>query len=180
VIRRRAGATPLTVLTPIRAGAEAVLAVRLRALPDGEGSPFHGLPGVHFARLVVIDRLREGYPGAPLPPSSLAAGYLLFTSTFDGTVAEHLAELRTRLGRRADDIWGHCIDYPGHDRQQQFLKYFLRNRIRENRWHRAYDATVPEIRAALDLRRRHVKFALRAQGLGEQELREAFRAEFGG
>lgn len=177
---RRAGATPLTVLTPIRAGAEAALAVHLRTLPEGERSPFHQLPGVHFAHLVVIERLRDDYLGAPLPPSSLAACYLLFTSTFDGTVAEHLAELRTRLGREADDIWGHCINYPGHERPQQFLEYFLRNRIRENRWHRAYDATVPEIRAALELRRRHIEFALRARRLGEQELQEAFLAEFGG
>lgn len=176
----RAGATPLTVLTPIRAGAEAALAAHLRTLPEGDESPFRRLPGVHFARLVVIDGLRNDYLGAPLPPSSLAAGYLLFTSTFDGTVAEHLAELGIRLGGEADDIWGHCIGYPGHGTQQRFLDYFLRNRIRENRWHRAYDATVPEIRAALDLRRRHIRFALHARVLGEQELQEAFLAEFGG
>jgi hypothetical protein len=180
VTRRRAGATPLTVLTPILAGAEAALAVHLRTLPEGEDSPFGGLPGVHFARLVVIDRLRDDYLGAPLPPSSLAAGYLLFTSTFDGTVAEHLAELRTRLGRKADDIWDHCVNYPGHERPQQFVEYFLCNRIRENRWHRAYTATVPEIRTALGLRRRHIEFARRAQALSDEDLQREFRTEFGG
>lgn len=180
MIRSGAGAAPLTVLTPIRAGAEHELTAYLQNIPPGAGSPFHRLPGTHFARWVVVDRRPRDYSGAPVPPSSLRSSYLLFTSIFDSTVAEHVEELRIRLGVEADEVWGCCVGYPGRRQQRRFRKYLEHNRIREDIWHRAYDATVPQIRAALDLRRRHIEFALRAQGLDDRQLHQAFLDEFGG
>ena len=178
--RRRDGAAPLTVLTPILTGAEQDLTEYLENIPPGEGSPFRRLPGTHFARWVVIDRPRGDYQGAPVPPTSLLSSYLLFTSTFDSTVAEHVEELRIRLGAEADEVWRPCVGYPGRRQQRKFRQYFTHNRIREDIWHRAYDATVQEIRAALDLRRRHIEFALRSQRLDDQELHRQFLEEFGG
>ena len=171
---------PLTVLTPVHPGREERLSAYLRAIPQDEGSPFRRLPGTHFARWVVVDRLREGYLGAPFPPTPLRGSYLLYTSTFDSTVVEHVEELRIRLGAEADAVWEHCVGYPGRRQQGRFRRYLLHNRIRENIWHRAYDATVPEIRAALDLRCQHIEFARHTQGLDDEDLHREFLERFGG
>jgi hypothetical protein len=180
VTRRRATATPLTLLTPIRAGEESELAAYLAQVPRGEDSPFRRLPRTHFARWVIVDQLHRDYPGAPVPGEPLAASYLMFTSTFDGTVREYVEELRIRLGVEADGVWGHCIKYPGRRRQGPFRRYLLHNRVPVHLSYAAYDATVAEVRAATDLRNRHVALARRVQGMDDLELQKAFRAEFGG
>jgi hypothetical protein len=105
--------------------------------------------------------------------------YLLFTSTSNRSPEDHVEDLRTALQRHADAVWGHCVGYPGHDRAAQFRRYLLHNRLPIHRWSPAYDATVQEVRDALDLRRRHAELAMRTQRADDLELHDAFLAEFG-
>jgi hypothetical protein len=105
--------------------------------------------------------------------------YLLFTSTFNGTVPAYLEELRTGLGAEADDVWGHCVNYPGHHRAAPFRRYLLHNSLPVHLWFAAYQATVPEVRTALDLRERHIAFARRVQGKDDKALLAAYVEEFG-
>jgi hypothetical protein len=105
--------------------------------------------------------------------------YLLFISTANRPPEEHVEDLRTGLREYADMVWGHCIGYPGHGRAAEFHRYLLHNRLPDHRWWAAYDATVPEVRDALALRRRHAELAMRIQTRDDLELHEAFLAEFG-
>jgi hypothetical protein len=179
--RDRTSATPLTLLTPIRPGEERELEAYLAQLPRDENSPFRRLSSTHFARWAVIDRLASDYAGAPSPVQPLHMSYLLFSSTFNGPVREYLEELRVRLGAEADTIWGHCVNYPGHRRPGPFRRYLLHNEVPVHLWYTAYDATVTEVRAAVDLRRRHIEFARRVQELDDdKDLHRAFIEEFGG
>jgi hypothetical protein len=105
--------------------------------------------------------------------------YLLFTSTFNGKLGSYLEELRVRLGADADRVWGHCVGYPGHGDPVRFPRYLRHNRLPNHLWYPAYQATVPEIRTALDLRNRYIAFAQRAQGMCDKQLREAYIEDFG-
>jgi hypothetical protein len=105
--------------------------------------------------------------------------YLLFTSTANRPPEQHVEDLRTGLRGHADAVWGHCVGYPGHERSADFCRYLLRNRLPVHRWFAAYDATVQQVREALDLRLRHAEFAVRTQMTDDLDLQKAFLAEFG-
>lgn len=172
-------ATSLTVLAPIRPGDEAELATCLAQLPQGAESPFARLSSTHFARWVIIGEMASDFPGAPWPARPLRTRYLSFTSTFNSPVPEYVEELRVCLGADADRVWGHCVNYPGHHHADRFRRYLLRNRVPTHMFFAAYDATVPTVRTALDLRNRHIAFAREAQGMDDEELRQAFIEQFG-
>lgn len=172
-------ATPLTVLTPIRPGDEADLEAHLAQLPQGEQSPFDRLSSTHFARWVIVGPLRTDYPGAPWPAPPLRMRYLLFTATFNSPVEDYVEELRTGLGADADAVWGHCVNYPGHHDAAGFRRYLRRNSLTTHQWFSAYDATVTEVRTALDLRDQHLALARRTQTMADKELRQAFIDQFG-
>ena len=78
---RSARSFAVTLLTPVRAGAEGELRAYLNGLGVGDASPLTKLPYVHFARWVVIDQLKTDWPGAPVPPPRLKSQYLLFTAS---------------------------------------------------------------------------------------------------
>jgi hypothetical protein len=169
---------PLTVLTPVHPGREPALGDCLGRLPPGAAGPFERVPGTHVARWVLIRRIVSDYPGAPVPPAPLRMQYLLFTSTFDGSVDHHVEGIRTRMAAEADGVWGHCVGYPGSADRAGFHAYLRHNSLPVNRRFAAYDASVPHIRAALRLRERHIAFAPTAQDLPDDQLRRAFLEQF--
>jgi hypothetical protein len=179
VKRSPTAATPLTVLAPVRPGEEAELTAALDRMPRGEQSPFARLSSTHFARWVVVGEPGAEFPGAPWPARRLRMRYLLFTSTFNGKVGSYLEELRVRLGAQADQVWGHCVGYPGHHDPVRFRRYLRHNSVPVHLWYAAYQATVPEVRTALDLRDRHIAFAQQAQGMCDKQLLQAYVAHFG-
>src|SRR5215213_3742992 len=99
----------LTVLTPVRPGAEQGLRDYLAAL-RGSTSPLARLPRTHFGRWVIVPKFVEG--PAQRKADDLGCTYLLFTSTFDGPLDSYLDELCTELAAEAAEIWGRCIGYP--------------------------------------------------------------------
>lgn len=168
---------PFTALTAVLPAHEQHLAASLDALPAGDASPFARMASTHFARFVVLDRWATAAPGwrSSRPPLQ----HLLFTSTSNSPPDEHIEELRVCLGPWADEIWGQCVGYPGSASPRDFRRYLRHNRLRISLAYRAYAATVPEVRAGLDLRRRHAEFARAQQGRSDAELRTLFRREFG-
>jgi len=104
----------LTVLAAIRRGEEASLRDTLRAIGDdirgkslraGIGRPhvdFARSRSIHFARFAI---LRD-------PERGPAAARLLFSSNYDGTLENHIAEL-IDLTSDMDAIWGRCDGYEG-------------------------------------------------------------------
>jgi len=171
--------THFSALTPIRPAERELLGAYLRELPDGARSPFRRLCRTHLARWVIIDQVKRDFPGAPRAPRPLRMRYLLYTSTFNGDVREHLEELRLRAGAQTDAIWGHCVGYPGRRRRAAFHRYFRHNRLPTTLGFAAYESTIDQVRTALEVRDAHIPFAVRAQHLRDEDLQAAFLEHFG-
>ena len=67
--------------------------------------PFDRLPGVHFARLVILPQATD-LAGAVIPPS------LVYMSEVDAPPDRHLDDLVAVAGAGLDQLFGHCPDYP--------------------------------------------------------------------
>ena len=163
----------LMVLTPIRPGASD----ELRAVLEGlEESPFARVPRTHFARLMIV-------PDMPVPrgvQDPLDGPYLLLTANFDGDVGTWLDELAQRLGPEAHEIWGRCIGCPDPASGAALKAYLWRNQLDSGVVFAAYgQASVEQIRGALDKRARLADFVVRAQDMEPAERRRAFLEEFG-
>jgi hypothetical protein len=172
-------ACALTVLTPIVHGRESSLARCLEALNDGDESPLARVGGTHLARWVIIgDVVYEGTGQRRI--DHLTCGRLLFTSNFDGTLGPYLERLRATIGDVADAVWSHCAGYPGHADGEAFAAYLRAHQLNCSLFYAAYgDRTVDEVTRGLATRRAVVDFVLRAQGMANGELRDAFLSTFG-
>ena len=164
----------LMVLTPIKPG----LQDELRAVLEGFGaeSPFDRLPRTHFVRLIIV-------PDMPVPAGvqdPLDGPYLLFTANFDGDVDSWLDELAALLVPEAQEIWGRCIGCPDPAEGAALKAYLWRNQLDSGVVFAAYgQASVAQIRGALDKRARLQDFVIRAQDMKPAQRRKAFLKEFG-
>jgi hypothetical protein len=171
--------TPLTTLTAITPDERQELAELLRRWQREGQTPFGATRSTHFARWVILDRKPPVFPGAPFPPRALQMDYLLFTATFNGSVTAFVEELRSTIGPVTDEVWGHCVGYPGRADAVAFHRYFQHNTVPVHLWFSAYDASVEEILTALELRQRHIDFALEHGRKPDEELAKEFKREFG-
>lgn len=163
---------PVAVLTPVLPGHELSLAGHLEDL-DAATSPFTPLSSTHRARLVVVGQVRT-IAGMKRVRRPLRMRYLLFTAVANCPVEDFLEELRSRSGPEVDAVWEHCVGYPGHRNARLFHSYMKHNLIEAEQSFSAYDATVPEVREGLELRRRHLAFAMQTQGRRDADLRSEF------
>lgn len=175
--------TLLTILTPIIPGQEIALANHLAAeIPTRAESPFNRLADLHFARWVMLGQLRSDYTGRRRSLGwwrrPLRMRYLLFTSGFNCTVPDLLDQLRLDMTSTVDGVWSHCVNYPGSANRAAFHAYLNHNRLPDAQEFHAFEHTVPQIGAALELRRRHVALALDVQALSPEQLRDRFIEEF--
>lgn len=161
------GTRSVTVLARVSDGRAPELRKALREA----GTPFAHVPGVHFARLVVVEhpvtqtrpavwgwkaRLLDlvVHGGRGPRPDDLPHPYLLLTATVDGPEERFFAGIRA-LGPEADAIWDHCTGYPGSERAGAFVRYFADRSLRAGyTFAGAPDGTVAELRDAVRLRRR--------------------------
>jgi hypothetical protein len=168
-------------LTAILPGRSEQLREVVEALPLAAESPFARVGRVHFARWVIVPQLVEVGPPAPERQDRLKNEYLLFSADVDGALDPFLDELCEAIPEVVDAVYEHCVAYPGTADRQAFRRYMRHNQIETTFPFAAYpDATVPEVREALDLRRRLIDFAVRAQALEPAQLRDAYRREFAG
>jgi hypothetical protein len=162
-------ARELCVLTPVLPARRDALAAALAGLPDGEASPLARVPGTHFARWVRAPSLRRR---TDLGPHTAC---LVFAVEFDhGSAHEYLEDLCRRLPDEADLVWRNCAGYPGAV-DHRFVVWLLEHRVRPGFSIVAFPAaTVAEVREALALRARVATFALAAQGMPPERLRQAW------
>lgn len=162
-------------MTPIEAGNEGLLRAYIEGL--ARTRPFERLARTHFARLVIL----PDWVNDPSQPEEdhLRSQYLIFSATFDGPRDSYLAELCRRLAPEAKDIWGRCTGCPPSARGAPLKRYLLHNQIDIGFFVAAYpDATVDTVQRVLARRGQVADFAIRTQGLGARELRDAYREEF--
>ena len=183
----------ITLLTPIRPGAEEELTACIEGLETGTRSPLAMLPSVHFGRWVVIDQLKSSWSGAPANMTRLKSQYLLFSACVTAPVGNEMepakflewflneiweAKVSEEANRPAEDIWGHCLGYPAAADAQAFVDYLARSRINTSLFHVGYpDVTVAEVRHALDTRDKFFAFALKHQGEDSAVLQEVYVRE---
>ena len=166
----------LMVMTPIVPGQEGALRTYLEGLRD-DGSPLAKLGRVHFGRWLILERLHN--EDSQPKKESLSCQYLVFTSCSDGPVDAYLDELCEVLAPEAAEIWGRCVGCPEGARGADLKRYLLHNQIDTGLFVAAYPkATVPMVKAALDVRERMIDFAVSSQGMGPDELKGAFDEEF--
>ena len=159
----------LTVVAPVLEGHEDELCRTLDALPDGELSPLAAVGGLHFARWVIVPQLVYG--AEPQRPDRLRRPLLIFTSTFDGSLDDHLNALLQGLGETADAVWGHCDGWAGRD-------WLVAHRVKTGLFVVAYEAQVEQVHQALAARERLLTLAEETQGADSETLRRRFLAEF--
>jgi hypothetical protein len=179
--KNMAGKTEVLVaLTPIERGRADELREHLQLLPRHDRSPLAGVPGTHFGRWVVLDRVFHDSWSERF--ELLDPAYLLFSVVFDRTsrdgVTGYLDGLLSALGPEADLIWGACQDWPGTADRKAAISY-LRDHRRDARFMLAgYPGDVATIRRTLANRELLVQFAKQAQTLPPEQLRAAFTATF--
>lgn len=172
-------ASALTVLTPIADGGQNALREYLESLRvDQARGPLARLPRTHFGRWVIVpDFVAEN----ERDPDHLEAPHLLFTACFDGHLDSYLDELATELAPEAEQIWGRCAGCPKPAAGQPLKDYLKAHRITTGFFVAAYpNATVAEVRAALEQRERLIAFAIEAQDLDAAALQSRFEERFGG
>jgi hypothetical protein len=163
------------VLAPVLAGRVDELQRTLEALPDEELSPLARVPGLHFARWVIVPDLVYG--AEPQRPDRLRRPLLIFTSTFDGSLDDHLAVLLEGLGESADAVWGHCDGWPGRGQGAEWLRA---HRVNTGLFVAAYpEATVERVRRSLAARERLLALAEETQRADTEALRRRFLEELG-
>jgi hypothetical protein len=147
----------------------------VEAWPLHGASPFARLEFVHFARLVVLPPFERQV--ADQPAEAVTGPSLMFSAFFDGPADALLAALCDALAGEADGAFRHCRGYPGHPASQgaTFRRWLLDHRVPATAIFGAYpDASVADVRAALDFRAAFREFAF-----GPDTSKAAFEA-FGG
>jgi len=166
-------------LTPIVPAEVDALRTYLHGFLDrGDPSPLSRLPRTHFGRWVIV----PDFVNDPSQPKEdhLGGPYLVFTSSFDGPLGSYLDELCRELATEAKEIWGRCIGCPPSASGPDLKRYLLHNQIDTGFFVAAYpEATVADVRTALNTRDELIAFALEAETLEPEQLRTRFLARFG-
>jgi len=166
---RRGSSYAVTVITPIDPDPERMQALRaeLAGLKPGQGSPLNGIPDVHFARWVIVDRLHIDWKGAPKKPPKLGSPYLLFSAdlTAPGYRADRLPDtffrdLAERIPDTCNAVWGKCLECPDAGNVNGFVDYLKKSQIDIGLYYVAFpDLTPDEITAVMKIRERFARFA---------------------
>jgi hypothetical protein len=174
---RIGGAYALTTIARMLPGKSDELEAYLEALPMGEDGPFARIQTLHIARVQIFRSLVHQGPEQS-KTDTLKHHHLVFTSTIDGSLDRYLDAL-AQLVPECDEWWGRCVGYPGRADRAAFKAYVRSIQQRPGLFQSAMpDATVREVREALELRERVIDFAVEAQGLDAAALQARFRERF--
>jgi hypothetical protein len=169
----------LTILSPIIQDTKAqvchsvILRLHLTGLRRDESAPFAKIPGTHMCRLVVMDDVF--YPGYPTRVEQLQSSYLLFEANLDGDRDAYLARMATAAPQEVDDIWRHCVGYPGVKDVGAFVAYMKKCQIPTTFYFAdVNNKTVEETLRALQVQAGLAAFVEQNQGKSPAELKQAF------
>jgi hypothetical protein len=167
----------LTTFARVLPGQADALEAYLEALPVGEESPFARIDTLHIARVQLFRALVHQGP-KQTKTDTLQHVHLVFTSTIDGSLDRYLDAL-AQLVPECDEWWGRCAGYPGRADRAAFKAYVRSIQARPGLFQSAMpNATVRDVREAVELRERVIDFAVEAQGLDAAELQARFRERF--
>jgi hypothetical protein len=100
--------TAVCLRAVLREGAGPALRAELAAADaavSAGDSPLAAVPGVHFARWLIV-------PGDASLPGCVIDDTLVYTADVDGSATGHLRELERHAGALLDRLFGHCLGYP--------------------------------------------------------------------
>ena len=169
----------LTFLAPIRDEKDALpshdlqLRKYLATLPTDASSPLAIAPGTHLARLVVMDDVI--YVGAPSCEEHLKSKYLVFETNTDCNTEDYLTGLAKAIPTYLDNIWGHCVGYPGSSDPDAFVHYMKSCQLETTFFFPAVnDKTVHQTLDALQTQRAVADFIARHQGVSPGQTQKDF------
>lgn len=171
----------LTILSPIiddptiRISHDTALRMYLEKLDRHEDSPFAKVSATHLCRLVVMDDVV--FVGAPAKQEHLQSKYLVFASNFYGVLDAYLADMAAKIPDVVNDIWSHCVGYPGVRDPNAFAAYMKNCQIETTFFFAAVnDKTVAQTLRALQTKAEFAAFVEENQGKSPAELQTAFSA----
>jgi hypothetical protein len=168
-------------MTPIRPGEEQALRSYIEGFDDRGERPLARSARTHMARFVIVEDFNNDPSYKQGKEEHLADKTLIFSANFDGDPDSYLDELAAALADEAPQIWGRCIGCPDTPSSSALKAYLKHNQIDCGFFYAAYGgATVAKVQASLSQRDRLMDFATRAQGMSNEELQQAFVAEFAG
>lgn len=169
----------LTILSPIiddqtiRISHDSALRIYLKKLPRHEDGPFAKVSATHLCRLVVMDDVV--FVGAPAKQEHLNSKYLVFSSNFYGDLDAYLADMAAKIPDVVNDIWSHCVGYPGVRDPKAFATYMKKCQIETTFFFAAVnDRTVEQTLRALQNKVEFAAFVEENQGKPAAELQAAF------
>jgi hypothetical protein len=171
----------LTILSPIiddptiRISHDTALRMYLEKLPRHEDGPFTKVSATHLCRLVVMDDVV--FVGAPAKVEHLQSKYLVFTSNFYGDLDTYLADMAAKIPDVVNDIWSHCVGYPGVSDPRAFAAYMKNCQIETTFFFAdVNNKTVEQTLRALQTKVEFGAFVEENQGKSPAELQAAFSA----
>lgn len=127
------------------------------------GKKLRALSFIHAARWTIVEDL----PGH----GRLNSPVLLFESNFNGDWAQYIDAFAYVIPERMAGVWATSWGWPGARPAGPFKSYIRRNEQVALHYYGAYpDATVTEIRAALDLEAAYEEFKERTRGMNRSEF----------
>jgi len=171
----------LTILSPIiddpksKVSHDSALRLYLQNMPRHAYSPFTKVSGTHFCRLVVMDDVV--FVGSPAAEEHLKSKYLVFNSNLYGGLDAYLAEMARKIPDVVDDIWSHCVGYPGVADPSAFAAYMKKCQIETTFFFAdVNDKTVEQTLRALQMKVEFTAFIERNQGASPAGLLREFAA----
>jgi hypothetical protein len=144
-------------------------------LPRDHESPFAKISSTYLARLVVMDDVV--FVGAPACEEHLKSRYLVFETNFDGDLDTYLTRLATETPEFVDNVWKHCVGYPGVSNIQAFIAYMKKCQITTTFFFAdVSDHTVQQTLKALRTQSALMHFIQKHQGEPAADLQRKFGA----
>lgn len=145
----------------------------LSQLPRDRRSPFAQLSSTYLARLVVMDDVV--FVGLPAGEDHLKSRYLVFETNFDGDLDTYLRRMATEAGGFVNDVWKHCVGFPGIQDVGAFIAYMRKCQLETTFFFadvndRSVDATLEALRTQSAL----AHFMEKHCGLPADELQRKF------
>jgi hypothetical protein len=145
----------------------------LSQLPRDRRSPFAKISSTYLARLVVMDDVV--FVGLPACEEHLKSRYLVFETNFDGDLDTYLRRMATETGEFVNDVWRHCVGFPGTADVEAFIAYMKKCQIETTFFFAdVNDRTVDSTLKALHAQTSLARFMETHQGLPAAELQQAF------
>jgi hypothetical protein len=145
----------------------------LSQLPRDHRSPFAKLSSTYLARLVVMDDVV--FVGLPACEEHLKSRYLVFETNFDGDLDTYLRRMATETQEFVNDVWKHCVGFPGTGDVGAFIAYMKKCQIETTFFFAdVNDRTVQSTLHALRTQAALAHFMEKHQGMPAAELQHAF------